>query len=73
MDPLIDLSPPSSVLTLPSTLTLLDPELPPSHEDLLARFEENLSFARSVLDGWGLTFGELTFSSENDQTVRCLL
>ena len=63
MDPLIDIPPTtSSLISLPSNITLLGSESAPSAESLLVRFEESVSFARSVLDGWGLALGELQYS-----------
>jgi hypothetical protein len=61
MDPIADLPAPS-LLTLPSALTLLDLESPLEPMDSVERFEESLIFVRSLLAGWGMSFGYLPFS-----------
>lgn len=58
--------PADTTLSFPSTLTLLEAEFSsPCEQPTLGCFEENRSFARSVLGNWGLTFGELSFSPDN--------
>lgn len=36
-------------------------------------FTEQRAYSRSVLAGWSLPLGELPYSQDNEQTLRCLV